>query len=223
MKKPFELVIFDCDGVLVDSEPITNRIFAEMLSELGVQLTTAVMRELFIGRSLAQCLQQVETLLGEPIPTTFVPTLRQRAGAVLLAELQAIEGIHAALDAIHLPICVASSGDREKMQLTLGKTGLLSRFSPNNIFSADDVAHAKPAPDLFLLAAQQNGVAPAACAVIEDSPSGVRAGVAAGMTVFGFAAHTPASELRREGAHLIFSEMAQLPNLLTSSHNTING
>lgn len=214
---PFELVIFDCDGVLVDSEPITTRVLADMLHELGLNLSADALYGLFHGRSMAQCLDLVTQMLGEPLPATFVPTLRQRAAAALWAEVTPIPGIREALAAIQIPICVASSGEREKVQLTLGKTGMLARFG-GNIFSADDVTRPKPAPDIYLLAARQNGVDPRACAVVEDSPAGVRAGVAAGMVVFGFAAHTPAAQLNEAGAHVIFREMAQLPGLLDTAN-----
>jgi HAD superfamily hydrolase (TIGR01509 family) len=212
--RQFELVIFDCDGVLVDSEPITSRVFSAMLNDLGLSLTPADLFEQFIGRSLAQCLDYITGLLGRPLPADFVPELRRRAAAALQAEVTAVLGITQALNALTIPYCVASSGEPEKVRLTLGQTGLLPRFE-QQIFSATDVANPKPAPDLFLLAARRNGVEPGACAVVEDSPVGVQAGVAAGMYVFGFAAHTPAARLREAGAHAIFTNMACLPYLLT--------
>jgi HAD superfamily hydrolase (TIGR01509 family) len=127
-----------------------------------------------------------------------------------------IEGVADVLDAVQIPVCVASSGDHEKVRLMLGKTGLLSRFG-SNIFSVTDVEKPKPAPDIYLHAARQNGVDPRNCAVIKDSPTGVRAGVAAGMVVFGFAAHTPEQKLREAGAHVLFSDMTQLAELLGSA------
>jgi HAD superfamily hydrolase (TIGR01509 family) len=212
----FELVIFDCDGVLVDSEHITTHVFATALNEIGLNVTAAELYGHFYGRSTAQCLEHVTHMLGKPLPETFVPSLRQRAAAALWAEVTPVPGVAEALARIQIPICVASSGDLEKVHLTLGKTGLLSRFGPN-IFTAADVSKPKPAPDIFLLAAHQNGVEPHTCAVVEDSPVGVRAGVAAGMVVFGFAARTPAHLLKEAGAHVIVSDIAQLPHLLASS------
>ncbi|HRQ42478.1 MAG TPA: HAD-IA family hydrolase [Chloroflexota bacterium] len=211
--KPFALVIFDCDGVLVDSERITTGVMAAMLQEMGVNISTEALHDRVHGRSLAQCLAVMTELLGKPLPEDFVPALRQRAAAALWAEVTPIPGVAEALTHIETAVTVASSGEREKMLLTLGRTGLLARFG-NNIYSAADVSHAKPAPDIYLHAARQNGVAPHACAVVEDSPAGVQAGVAAGMTVFGYAAATPAQQLKEAGAHVVFSDMTQLPALL---------
>lgn len=212
--KKFELVIFDCDGVLVNSEIITGRVFAALLAELGLELSLRQVQEQFIGLSLAQCLARITEMLGAPPPAWFLPELRQRAGAALLAEVAPNPGVAEALAQIPIPACVASSGEPEKVRLVLGHTGLLPRFGAN-VFTAADVQNPKPAPDLFLHAARQNGILPQACAVIEDSPAGVRAGVAAGMTVFGFAAHTPAQQLKEAGAHVIFFGMDTLPALLT--------
>lgn len=209
----FDLVIFDCDGVLVDSERITNRVFCSMLNELGLTVTLADMFERFVGHSMPQCLAIMTDLLGEPPPDTFVPELRRRAGEALAAEVTVVPGIERALDALEIPCCVASSGDHAKIRLTLGKTGLLSRFD-GKIFSVVDVEHPKPAPDVFLLAASSHQVAPSLCAVIEDTPTGVQAGIAAGMHVFGFAANTPDHRLRQAGAHVIFKDMAALPRLI---------
>ncbi len=213
--KQFELVIFDCDGVLVDSEQITTSVLAAMLNEMGQRVSSADIYDRFHGRSTAQWLAQIVDILGKPPPEMFVPTLRQRAAAALWAGVAPIAGITDALASIQIPVCVASSGDHEKMRLTLGKTGLLSRFG-TNIFSAADVERPKPAPDIYLHAAHKNGVESCNCAVIEDSPTGVRAGVEAGMVVFGFTANTPEQKLRDAGAHVLFSDMTQLPDLLAS-------
>lgn len=214
--RQFDLVIFDCDGVLVDSEPITTRVFAALLAEIGMNVAVTDLYADLQGRSLAQCLVLITERLGKPLPATFVPTLRQRAAAALWAEVTPMAGVAEALARIHLPVCVASSGEHAKIRLTLDRTGLLARFG-TNIFSGADVAKPKPAPDLYLYAARHNRVDPHACAVIEDSPTGVYAGVAAGMVVFGFAAHTPVRTLREAGAHVLFADMAQLPDLLVSS------
>jgi HAD superfamily hydrolase (TIGR01509 family) len=209
----FALVIFDCDGVLVDSEPITNRVFTKMLNELGVEVSREEAFEKFVGRSLAQCLEMIAGLLGREVPADFVRQYHQRSATALKAELKAVPGVEAALDAIQLPYCVASNGSREKMQTTLGITGLLPKFE-DKLFSVSEVARGKPFPDVFLYAAGKSGVAPSDCVVIEDTPTGVSAGVAAGMTVYGYCAHTPAHRLIAAGAHGTFGRMSDLPELL---------
>lgn len=208
-----KLIIFDCDGVLVDSERITNEVFVEMLNELGLPLTLEDMFEQFVGHSMSQCLEKISGMLGKPPPPEFLPSFRARTTAALESQLMPIPGIEAALDEIALPYCVASSGDHAKMRTTLGITGLLPRFA-GTLFSVTEVAHPKPAPDVFLYAAQQCGATPIDCVVIEDTPTGVKAGVAAGMTVFGYAALTPAHRLVAAGAHYVFNDMALLPRLL---------
>jgi HAD superfamily hydrolase (TIGR01509 family) len=212
-KKRFDLVIFDCDGVLVDSELITNRIFVRMLNELGLPLSLEDMFEQFVGRSMPQCLAWVTGLLGRPLPDIFVEDFQRRSAAALKSELKAVADIETVLAALTVPFCVASSGTHEKMQTTLGVTGLLPQFA-GKMYSVTDVARSKPYPDVFLLAASQQGVAAAACAVIEDTPTGVRAGVAAGMTVFGYCALTPRPTLITAGAHHTFERMRDLTELL---------
>lgn len=209
------LVIFDCDGVLVDSEPIANRVFCEMLNELGISVTFDDMFELFVGYSMAQCIDMVTELLGSPPPDSFVPELRQRTARALETEVKAVGGVKQALEFINVPVCVASSGVPAKIRLTLGKTGLLDIFE-GKIFSVVDVERPKPAPDVFLHAASRMGVNPKDCAVIEDTPIGVKAGVAAGMRVYGFAANTPEDRLRAAGAHEVFWNMEALPEMLSS-------
>ncbi|MCU0760646.1 MAG: HAD family hydrolase [Steroidobacteraceae bacterium] len=209
----FELAIFDCDGVLVDSERIANEVFAAKLREFGLDVTLEDMFERFVGHSMAHCMQLVAGLLGRPPPADFLDDLQRRTFDAFRRELEPVEGVVAALDAIapRLATCVASSGDHDKMRVTLGRTGLWSRFE-GRIFSAVDVAHAKPAPDVYLHAARSMGVAPARCVVIEDTPIGVAAGVAAGMTVLGYARHTPASRLLGAGAGDTFLHMSELPD-----------
>lgn len=208
-----ELVIFDCDGVLVDSELIVNRVFAQMLAELGLPVTLEFLFESFVGRSMQHCWEQVGAMLGREVPEQLREELQLRTAAALRAEVKAVQGVEAVLDSLEVPYCVASSGSHAKMATTLGATGLLPRFR-DRIFSATEVAHGKPAPDIFLYAARRCGVEPRACAVIEDSPAGVAAGVAAGMTVYGYCAFTPEPRLRAAGAHHTFDEMAKLPALL---------
>lgn len=208
----FELVIFDCDGVLVDSEPIANRELAAALSEAGLPTTPEESMRRYMGMSWPAAHALFEQQLGRALPPAFELDFWRRLDAALRAELVAVPGIHAALDAIPTPTCVASSGRIDKMRVTLGLTGLYERFE-GRIFSAADVPRAKPFPDLFLHAAAQMRALPARCAVVEDSPRGVQAGVAAGMRVFGYAARTDARELAAAGAH-VFTDMAELPALV---------
>jgi HAD superfamily hydrolase (TIGR01509 family) len=209
------LVIFDCDGVLVDSEVITKRVFAGMLNELGVAITVEQTFEKFVGRSMAQCLEIIAGLLGRGVPEDFACQYQLRIAEVLKSELKAVPGIVEALDAIQAPYCVASNGSHEKMQITLGVTGLLPKFE-DKMFSVAEVARGKPFPDIFLYAASRFGVAPSSCVVIEDTPTGVAAGVAAGMTVFGYCAEMPARRLIDAGAHRTFDRMSALPDLISN-------
>lgn len=211
----YKLVIFDCDGVLVDSERITNQVFVEMLDELGLPLTLDDMFEQFVGHSMSQCLDKISDLLGRRPPDDFLPTYRARTMAALESTLVAVPGVEDALDRIALPRCVASSGDHDKMRFTLGITGLWPRFE-GKIFSVTEVRNPKPAPDVFLYAARRCGVAPGDCVVVEDTPTGVAAAVAAGMAVLGYSALTPAHRLLAAGADHVFDRMSELPGLLTT-------
>ena len=211
-----QLVIFDCDGVLVDSEPVANRMLGQMLRELGLDLTQEQIFERFVGYSLPHCLSVIEGMLGHAPPENFLRDLQARTFAAFKTELRAMPGIDQALDELEtagLPYCVASSGDHEKMNTTLGITGLLPRFA-GRIFSVTQVARGKPAPDVYLFAARQLGAEPSACVVVEDTPPGVQAGAAAGMTVFGFSAHTPEQKLKAAGAHRTFDDLRQLFSML---------
>jgi HAD superfamily hydrolase (TIGR01509 family) len=218
----FDLVIFDCDGVLVDSEPITSRVFTQMLNELGLAVTVNQVFEQFVGKSLTHCLERVRQLLKKDVPADFAQSYHQRAAEALKRELKAVPGIEGVLGAIQVPYCVASNGTMEKMQATLGLTGLLPRFK-DKLFSISEVARGKPHPDIFLYAAEKSGASPSACAVIEDTSTGVAAGVAAGMTVFGYCANTPAQRLIDAGAHYTFDRMSELPSLLSRSVNRGRG
>jgi HAD superfamily hydrolase (TIGR01509 family) len=187
-----------------------------MLRELGLDLTQEQIFERFVGYSLPHCLRVIEGMLGHPPPENFLRDLQARTFAAFKTELRAMPGIEQALDALEaagLPYCVASSGDHEKMNTTLGITGLLPRFA-GRIFSVTQVARGKPAPDVYLFAARQLGAEPSACVVVEDTPPGVQAGAAAGMTVFGFSAHTPEAKLRAAGAHRTFDDLRQLFSML---------
>lgn len=215
-KKKFGLVIFDCDGVLVDSELITNRVFAQMLNEVGITLSLEDMFDRFVGRSTQQCVEIVAQLLGRPVPQHFIAEYHARSAAALKAELKAVPEIETVLAALRVPYCVASSGSHEKMQTTLGVTGLLPLFH-GKMYSVTEVAQSKPFPDVFLHAAREQGASPGECAVIEDTPTEVTAGVAAGMTVFGYCGLTPRQRLVAAGAHHTFERMRDLPGLLATA------
>ncbi len=209
----WDLVIFDCDGVLVDSEPIANRVFSELLGEVGLPMSYEETVRTFVGRSVATCVGMVEERIGRPVPEGWVDDWRRRTLDAFSRELRAVEGVEAVLDGLSAPFCVASSGEPAKMRFTLGMTGLLPRFE-GRMFSAVEVPRGKPAPDLFLHAARRMSAAPERCAVIEDTAVGVTAGLAAGMTVFGFAAMTEPDALRAAGAAHVFARMEELPELL---------
>jgi phosphinothricin acetyltransferase len=167
-----ELVIFDCDGVLVDSEPIANRILTEMLNDLGLDIAFEETLRTFVGRSMSACLQLIEERLGRPVPDDFVETYNVRSFAAFERELRPVPGIHEILGRIRIPVCVASSASHEKMRTTLGVTRLLAYFE-GRMFSATEVGRGKPDPALFLHAAERMRVAPRAAAVVEDTVVGV--------------------------------------------------
>jgi HAD superfamily hydrolase (TIGR01509 family) len=197
--------------VLVDSERANVEIEAELLTELGWPLTPAGVAELFLGRTDEYMRVTIENRLPG-LPRDWERRLDERYAEVQ-AKLEPVVGIREALDRISIPSCVASSGTHEKMRRTLGATGLYERFE-GRIFSASEVEHGKPAPDLFLHAAERMGVAPAACAVVEDSPFGVEAALAAGMTAFAYAGGVLPAE-RLQEAHVVFDDMRELPTLLS--------
>ena len=209
-------MIFDNDGVLVDSERLANTILAELLTEAGLPYTLDEAVRDFMGGSMVSMRTKAEALLGSALPAD----LEDRYHARLFdgfAQLQAVPGVEAVLDALDAagtPYCVASSGTHDRIRTALSAVGFWGRFE-GRVFSAEDVAHGKPAPDLFLHAAAALDSKPDACVVIEDSPLGVAAAKAAGMTVFGYAAMTPPDRLA--GADAIFKEMTALPALLNQS------
>ena len=180
-----ELVIFDCDGVLVDSEPLSLRVWVETLGRAGHAIDLATASEMFLGRSMATNRRAVADAYGWRMIDADVERLRRDADDLFRRELRAIAGMDAVLDALDLPVCVASSGEPARIRLSLETTGLARHFGPH-VFSAVEVAHGKPAPDLFLHAAARMGAAPAACLVIEDSRAGIMAAKAALMRVFAF-------------------------------------
>ena len=213
------LVIFDCDGVLVDSEVLFNRIAAEVFTECGYPIDTETAIARFTGISAPNMIASVEAETGLTMPDDFAQRCRARANTVFDAELRAVDGIDQVL-AEHAPRrCVASSSSPTRIRRSLQSTGLFRHFDDAAIFSAAMVSRGKPAPDLFLHAAAEMAADPSDCIVIEDSLPGVEAAVAAGMTVFGFvgASHIRdghADRLRERGVDRVFGDMAELPGLL---------
>ncbi|MGJ4941165.1 HAD family hydrolase [Bradyrhizobium sp. HKCCYLS1011] len=213
-----DLVIFDCDGVLVDSEVISCQAHADVLSQCGYPITADQVFDRFLGRSARQARLEIEAELGRSLPDDFNALLQDQLFEAFEADLQAIDGIAPALDGIDVPVCVASSGSHRRMGVSLGATKLYQRFAPH-IFSSSQVENGKPAPDLFLFAAAQMRAEPARCVVVEDSVAGVKGAVAAGMTVLGFCGGSHcrddhAATLQAAGASLTFDDMSQLPALL---------
>jgi HAD superfamily hydrolase (TIGR01509 family) len=209
-----ELVIFDCDGVLVDSEPISVRIDIEAVAELGLALSEAEVIERFVGRSPEVIVEAVEQALGHPPPDGWFERAERRLRSAFEAELRPVDGIEEALELIDTPACVASSSEPGQLRFKLELTGLYERFA-GRIFSATEVPNGKPAPDLFLHAASRMGTQPERCVVVEDSRHGVQAARAAGMRVLAYAGGglTPTSQLAGPRTTL-FEDMRSLPGLL---------
>jgi HAD superfamily hydrolase (TIGR01509 family) len=208
------LIIFDCDGVLVDSEPIAHGLLAQMMTDLGHPMSTAESVQKFTGRSLVDTLPLIEDVLGRSIPDQIGQHYSRLLLERLRRDLKPIAGVKKAVAMLRYPRCVASSSSLERIHLSLEVTGLAALFG-SNVFSATQVTHGKPAPDLYLFAATKMAVAPKDCVVIEDSSLGVTAGRAAGMKVIGFTggAHSrdgTARNLASAGAYAIVSSMAEL-------------
>jgi HAD superfamily hydrolase (TIGR01509 family) len=209
-----DLVIFDCDGVLVDSELIFARVLGECLVEVDLPATTEEALALGFGKNRATLCAAVESRFGRALSDEFFETMRARTALVLERELQPIPGVGELLHALPLPRCVASNGHLQRVRERLAVTGLLRFFEPH-VFSAIQVAAGKPAPDLFLFAAERLGTPPQRCIVIEDSAAGVEAAVAAGMPVVGFCggSHCPdghADRLIAAGCSQVFARMPDL-------------
>ena len=207
------LVIFDCDGVLVDSEPISVRIDVEMFAEVGMTVSEREVIERFVGRSPELLAGAVQQELGHRPPAGWEERGERRLRRAFEAELQPVAGIREALERISLPMCVASSSPPERLRFKLELTGLFLRFA-GRIFSAAEVANGKPAPDLFLHAARQMGVDPAACVVVEDSRYGVLAARAAGMDVLAYAGGLTPADVLAGPRTVVFDDMRSLPELL---------
>ena len=213
-----KLAIFDCDGVLVDSEMIASRVLAEEMTRRGYPLTPADCRRKYTGFSIATLMDKVAAEYGRPLPEDFPEILMALDTAAFETGLEAVPGVDAALGRIPVAKCVASSSSPRRIRQSLELTGLLGHFDPH-VFSAHMVSRGKPAPDLFLFAAGRMGVAPPACVVVEDSVAGVAAALAAEMKVLGFAGGGHAGPgyarmLRDAGAATVFEDMTDLPGLL---------
>ncbi|WP_096698996.1 HAD family phosphatase [Polaromonas sp. AER18D-145] len=217
----FEAVLFDCDGVLVDSEPITNGVLRDMLEEAGWKLSSAECMRLFIGKAVKDEIAVIEANTGQPLTEQWLHEFRGRRNEALVEGLLPIRGAVEAVAQIHTlyegRIACASGADRFKVELQLEKCGLMPSFH-GRIFSGHEMPRSKPAPDVYLAAAAALGIAPHRCVVVEDTVTGVTAGVAAGATVFGYsppeAGHDTPEALRAAGASLIFIDMAELPVLM---------
>jgi HAD superfamily hydrolase (TIGR01509 family) len=218
---PFEAVLFDCDGVLVDSEPITVGVLRDMLEELGWKLSLRECMALFVGKTVKDEAALIEARTGVPLTDAWLARFRARRNEALERGLLAVRNVHAAVASLHERhqgrIACASGADRFKVELQLRKVGLLNYFE-GRIFSGVELARSKPAPDVYLAAASALSVNPARCAVVEDTITGVTAGVAAGATVFGYsppeAGHDAPEALRRAGAVHVFTDMEHLPAVL---------
>ncbi|KPC88490.1 hydrolase [Streptomyces sp. NRRL WC-3753] len=211
----YDLVIFDNDGVLVDSEPISNRLLAGYLTELGHPTSYEESLRDYMGGAMHRVHDLVLERTGRRLPEDFDDVFHGRVFAAFERELEPVPGAVGVLEKLTadgVAYCVASSGSHERIRVGHRKAGLDRWFDDRRIFSSQDVGRGKPAPDLFLHAAGRMGVEPERCAVIEDSPLGVQAAVAAGMDVYGFTAMTPAAKLA--GATRLFADMGELADLL---------
>ncbi|MCF1600504.1 HAD family hydrolase [Streptomyces muensis] len=214
----YDLVIFDNDGVLVDSEPISNRLLAAYLTELGHPTSYEDSIRDYMGSAMHRVHELVLERTGRRLPEDFDDVFHARVFAAFERELKAVVGVVDVLERLagdRVPYCVASSGSHERIRVGHRTTGLERFFDEGRVFSSQDVGRGKPAPDLFLYAAERMGVVPERCVVVEDSPLGVQAAVAAGMDVYGFTAMTPAGRLG--GATGLFAGMGELVDLLLAA------
>ncbi|MGO4387231.1 HAD family hydrolase [Microvirga sp. 2YAF29] len=207
------LLIFDCDGVLVDSEPLACQVDVDVLGDLGLHYTADEIARQFVGKSMKDMIARIEVDHGRALPSDFAERINRALFARFETDLKPIAGVREAILSLPHPRCVASSSVPERIALSLRVTGLADLFG--NIFSATQVARGKPAPDLFLFASERMGAHPDDCLVIEDSPAGVQAAVAAGMRVIGFTGggHCGpghAGTLRQAGASVVIERMAEL-------------
>ena len=212
----FEAVLFDCDGVLVDSEPITNGVLHTMLVERGWNLTAQDCWDLFVGHTVRSRRDLIEQHTGQPWSEEWLTEFMRRRNLALQTELKVIDGVHDAVAHVHRHsqgrLAVASGADRQKVEMMLAQVGLLTYFE-GRVFSGHEMPRSKPHPDVYLAAAQHLAVNPARCLVVEDTVTGVQAGVAAGATVWGYAVLGQGEDLQAAGAKRVFTNMTELCQL----------
>jgi HAD superfamily hydrolase (TIGR01509 family) len=208
----YKCIIFDCDGVLVDSEPIANAVLVEMANDFGANIDLKYALTHFKGGSMQSCVDKISGLIKVPLPDNFIESYRKRSFEAFKNEVKPVEGVKNVLDLLDIPFCVASSGPVEKIRFNLELTGLLPYFE-NKIFSCYTINKWKPNPAVFLWAADIMGFKPKDCLIIEDSLTGVKAAKNGGFDVFGFTAHDYNNELEKE-ASLTFNSMNELLALI---------
>lgn len=196
----YKCIIFDCDGVLVDSEPISIQVLVDMANVHGANINLAYGMKHFKGSFMQACIDKISRLVTLPLKNNFESEYRKKSFEAFNKNIKAVDGVKKVLDSLNIPFCVASSGPENKIQLNLGLTGLLPYFE-NRIFSCYTIQKWKPEPDVFLWAAKTMGFKPEECLVVEDSLSGVRAAKAGGFDVFGFTAHDYDNELKAEATN----------------------
>ena len=213
----FDAVLFDCDGVLVDSEPVVNRVLREMLAERGWALSEEECLAIFVGKMVKDERARIERHTGQPLTEEWLAAFRARRNAALEEELLVVPNAHAAVHEVHrrmdARIACASGADRHKVELQLRKVGLHGYFD-GRVFSGHEMPRSKPHPDVYLAAAAALAAEPRRCAVVEDTLTGAAAGLAAGATVFAYVPHGAAEAFHRAGVAAVFCDMAQLPGLL---------
>ena len=213
----FDAVLFDCDGVLVDSEGITNGVLRDMLEEQGWSLTHQECIDVFIGRTVMDERAQIERRTGKPLTQEWLNAFRERRNVLLESSIEAIPNVIDTVHQLHSRtqgrIACASGADRYKLELMLGKVGLL-RYLEGRLFSGQETPRNKPFPDVYLAAALALGIPASRCAVVEDTITGLTAGVAAGATVFAYVPHGDTAPYLAAGAHTTFADMADLPALM---------
>lgn len=209
----YKCIIFDCDGVLVDSEPIAHQVIVEMANDLGANITYDYAHQRFSGGFLKQSIDHIATIIPENLPENFEQEYRRITFERFAAEIQAIEGVQELIESLEVPICVASNGPLHKMKLTLSKTGLIHYFK-GNIFSAYELQAWKPDPTLFLHAAAEMDCQPSECLVVEDSLSGVTAAIAGGFDVLVLSSQDQAGKFEKMGAR-VFTSMKAIQEFLS--------
>lgn len=221
MSEQFRAVLFDCDGVLVDSESITNGVLRQMLADLGWQLSREECMRIFLGKAVKDEKELIEAHTGRPLTEEWLVRFRERRNEELLARVlpvrNALQAVEAISERVQGRIACCSGADRWKVEMQLAKCGLLPFFE-GRIYSGHEMPRSKPHPDVYLAAMEPLGVVPGQCVVVEDTVTGVTAGMAAGATVYGYsppeAGHDTPRALRAAGASVIFTDMAELPSLL---------